>query len=55
MSNSTIVKELGFIADMIGLINNNYEDIEMQTRSEMMILCVERLARIRRDLAEAES
>lgn len=52
MSNPSIAKELGFVADLVGLINNNFEDIHIQTRSEIMILAVERLERIRRDMVE---
>lgn len=52
MSTAKIANELGFIADLVGLINNNFEDIHKETRSEIMILAVERLERIRRDMVE---
>jgi hypothetical protein len=54
MSSPSIAKELGFVADLVGLINNNFEDIHKETRSEMMILAVERLERIRQDMAESK-
>lgn len=52
MSTAKIANELGFVADLVGLINNNFDDIHKETRSEMMILAVERLERIRRDMLE---
>lgn len=52
MNAANIAKELGFIADLVGLINNNFEDIHKETRSEIMILAVERLERIRRGMVE---
>lgn len=52
MNTPKIANELRFIADLVGLINNNFEDIHKETRSEIMILAVERLERIRRGMVE---
>lgn len=54
MNAANIAKELGFISDLVGLINNNFEDIHKETRSEMMILAVERLGDIRREMLGKE-
>lgn len=48
MNASEIAKELGFMSDLVGLVNNNFEDIHKETRSEIMILAAERLGQLRR-------
>lgn len=53
MNVQSIAKELGFISDLVGLINNNFEDIHQETRSEMMILAAERLGHMRREFLNA--
>lgn len=50
MNAQNIAKELGFISDLVGLINNNFEDIHKETRSEMMILASERLNSVRLEI-----
>ena len=52
MNTSKIANEIGFVADLVGLINNNFEDIHQQTRNDLMILAAERLERIRREMIE---
>ena len=48
MKDSEIAKELGFMSDLVGLVNNNFDSIHTETRSEMMILVSERLGQLRR-------
>ncbi|GAB6113430.1 hypothetical protein [Desulfomicrobium salsuginis] len=48
MNASEMAKELGFMSDLVGLVNNNFEDIHKETRAEMMILVSERLGQLRR-------
>lgn len=55
MNNPSIAKELCFVADLIGLINNNFEDIHPQTRNDLMILAAERVYSIHKDMAKNEA
>lgn len=54
MKNLAAAKELGFIADLVGLINTHFDVLSLQTRSEMMTMAVDRIEDLRREMEGQE-
>lgn len=54
MNTAKIAKELCFVADLIGLINNNFEDIHEESRNDLMIIAAERVYSIHKDMLKIE-
>lgn len=52
MNITKIAQEICFFSDLIGLINNNFEDIHERTRNDLMILAADRAYAIHREMLE---
>jgi hypothetical protein len=55
MNTEKFAQELCFISDMIGLINNHWEDIHEQTRNELMLLAAERTYSMHKEIIKNEA